>query len=191
MVTVTAEVPVIARFCLVFDVRLVTDPTSKVALSFMVPAVASWINTWIGQGCVFPVPRWHDLKCNFCLGWFHETWILLGPCVWIVLACRMAIGGQIKFSYIYSCELWLKQALVKETSGTSDFIGGDLKKKSADLKKKETSGTSDFIGGVLETLDEAWYSAMERTCAGTSSSTVCKPFDSSMAGTSSGRRYCV
>ena len=32
-------------------------------------------------------------------------------------------------------------------------------------------------GGVLETLDEAWYSAMERTCAGTSSSTVCKPFN--------------
>ena len=38
------------------------------------------------------------------------------------------LGGQIKFSYIYSCELWLKQALVKETSGTSDFIAGDLKK---------------------------------------------------------------
>ena len=48
---VTAEVPVITRICLVFDVRLVTDPTSKVALSFMVPAVASWINTWVGQGC--------------------------------------------------------------------------------------------------------------------------------------------
>ena len=40
------------------------------------------------------------------------------------------LGGQIKFSYIYSCELWLKQALVKETSGTSDFIAGDLKKKT-------------------------------------------------------------
>ena len=49
------------------------------------------------------------------------------------------LGGQIKFSYIYSCELWLKQALVKETSGTSDFIGGDLEKK--ERKKISLVGT--------------------------------------------------
>ena len=47
------------------------------------------------------------------------------------------LGGQIKFSYIYSCELWLKQALVKETSGTSDFIGGDLKKNTHPFPKKK------------------------------------------------------
>ena len=58
------------------------------------------------------------------------------------------LGGQIKFSYIYSCELWLKQALVKESSGTSDFIGGDLKKK-----------TSDFIGGDLKHF---WWSVVFR-----------------------------
>ena len=55
------------------------------------------------------------------------------------------LGGQIKFSYIYSCELWLKQALVKETSGTSDFIGGDLKKKPPiPSPKKNKKGDSEM-----------------------------------------------
>ena len=57
------------------------------------------------------------------------------------------LGGQIKFSYIYSCELWLKQALVKETSGTSDFIGGDLKKKTTHPfpQKKTKKGIRKWI----------------------------------------------
>ena len=53
------------------------------------------------------------------------------------------LGGQIKFSYIYSCELWLKQALVKETSGTSDFIGGDLKKTTHPFPKKKGDSEMD------------------------------------------------
>ena len=73
-----------------------------------------------------------------------DTFRTLSSIVFILLYwCRFPaswlvgwLGGQIKFSYIYSCELWLKQALVKETSGTSDFIGGDLKK-------------NNFIGGDL------------------------------------------